>query len=95
MGLHERAIHVQTRSTSNLIHAEVAMKVGKYEALHICVGAKKQNVFRYRIEYKVTKEVLDWLRENFKSYGYDYYYSHGVVWLKNSNQELLFILRWL
>jgi hypothetical protein len=42
----------------------------------------------------MTKEIGEWLHENFKGYGMDYYYSHGEIWFKTGQAEMWFMLRW-
>lgn len=71
------------------------MKVSKEEQCVLWVGSSKPIIFKYRVERSMTKEIMDWLRENFKGYGVDYYYSHGELWFKTGSAEMLFMLRWL
>lgn len=70
------------------------MKVSKEEELWLSVGKPKQIIFKYRVEKTMTREIVDWLSKNFKSFGDDYYYSHGEIWFRKAKHETFFLLRW-
>lgn len=70
------------------------MKVGKEDHCVLWVGKPKPIIFKYCVERSMTKEIGEWLHENFKGYGMDYYYSHGEIWFKTGQAEMWFMLRW-
>jgi hypothetical protein len=68
--------------------------------MEVWAGEELPVIFMYRLQQEASTEIAQWLDNNFSyeqgrsSYGMNFYYDQGGIWLRHESQVTAFLLRW-